>query len=57
MENVWSAMKLMLVVYAVGAVVSLLVAWIIKMIYVGIRHRSRRGAPDSRAGAGPDGSA
>ena len=57
MENVWDAIKLMLVVYGVGALVSFLVAGIIKLIYVGIRHGSRDAAPDSPAKTGSDRSA
>lgn len=61
MENVWDASKLMLIVYGLAAVVSFLVAWIIKLTYVvirkhGARHRAsteeqgkRSGGPDSGA--------
>ena len=44
MENVWDATKLMLIVYGIAAVVSLLVAWVIKLTFIGIRLHSARGA-------------
>jgi len=43
MENVWEASKLMLLVYGVAAVVSFLVAWIIKLTFVLIRMQGARG--------------
>jgi hypothetical protein len=43
MENVWDASKLMLIVYGTAAVVSFLVAWIIKLTFVVIRKQSARG--------------
>lgn len=50
-ETFWDSVKLMLFVYALAAVVSLIVAWIIKMVFSGIRMRKARadsgiGAPD-----------
>jgi hypothetical protein len=63
MENVWDATKLMLVIYAMAAVVSFLVAWIIKLTFAAIRMHSARGAgpaetpakaPAVPARAGPD---
>lgn len=57
MENVWDATKLMLVVYGMAAVVSFLVAWIIKLTFVAIRLHSARGAvaaePQAKPGAAP----
>jgi hypothetical protein len=58
MENVWDASKLMLLVYGLAAVVSFLVAWIIKLTYVVIRKHGARGraSADDQAQrpAGPD---
>ena len=47
MENFWDSVKLMLFVYALAAVISLLVAGVIKLIFTGIRMR------EARAGARP----
>jgi hypothetical protein len=44
MENVWEATKLMLIVYGMAAVVSFLVAWVIKLTFVAIRMHGARGA-------------
>lgn len=51
MENVWDATKLMLIVYGMAAVVSFLVAWVIKLTFVAIRFHARRSAaaPESPA--------
>jgi hypothetical protein len=66
MENVWDATKLMLIIYAMAAVVSFLVAWIIKLTFTAIRMHSARGAGLAEtpakaqtvpARAGPDGGA
>lgn len=51
MENVWDATKLMLIVYAMAAVVSFLVAWVIKLTFVAIRMHSARGAAPAKAPA------
>lgn len=51
MENVWDATKLMLVIYAMAAVVSFLVAWIIKLTFVAIRMHSARGTGPAEAPA------
>ena len=40
MEDVWGAVKLMLFVYGLGAVVSFLVAWVMKLIFAAVRMRS-----------------
>jgi hypothetical protein len=56
MENVWDATKLMLIIYAMAAVVSFLVAWVIKLTFAVIRmHGARSAAPaESPAKAGPE---
>ena len=61
MENVWDATKLMLIVYAMAAVVSFLVAWVIKLTFAAIRMQADRAkapaeAPAKRPGA-PEGGA
>lgn len=42
MEYFWGSVKLMLFVYVLAAVVSLAMAWIIKMIFRGIRAQKNR---------------
>lgn len=44
MESFWGAVKLMLFVYALAAAISLAVAWIIKLIFAGIRRQGMRSA-------------
>ncbi len=44
MENVWDATKLMLVIYAMAAAVSFLVAWVIKLTFAAIRMHGERNA-------------
>ncbi|HUX26381.1 MAG TPA: hypothetical protein VMV87_17395 [Burkholderiales bacterium] len=55
MENVWDATKLMFMVYGIAAVVSFLVAWVIKLTFVVIRMRRPSGEPsaETRTQAGP----
>ena len=50
MDKFWDATKLMVVVYVIAAVVSFLVAWIIKLTFVVIRMQSggrKPGAPEA----------
>lgn len=42
MENFWESVKLMIFVYALAALVSLMVAWVIKLMFGVIRLRERR---------------
>jgi len=42
MENVWDATKLMFIVYGMAAVVSFLVAWVIKLTFAAIRMHGAR---------------
>jgi len=51
MENVWDATKLMLIVYAMAAVVSFLVAWVIKLTFAAIRLQSARAAAPAESQA------
>jgi len=55
MENIWDASKLMLLVYGVAAVVSFLVALIIKLTFVVIRMQRPGGEPpaETRTQVGP----
>jgi hypothetical protein len=49
MEYFWGSVKLMLFVYALAAAVSLAMAWVIKMIFRGIR--AQRNRADARSSA------
>jgi hypothetical protein len=49
MEYFWGSVKLMLFVYALAAVVSFIMAWIIRFIFVGIK--AQKAHADSRNGA------
>ena len=54
MENVWDATKLMFIIYGMAAVVSFLVAWVIKLTFAAIRMQGARGAAaESAATPGP----
>lgn len=47
-ESFWGSVELMLFVYALAAVVSLTVAWVIKLIFAGIR--MKRAHAEARRG-------
>ena len=49
MEDFWGSLKLMLVVYALAAVISFLVAWIIRLIYAGIKRQEARAGARNNA--------
>lgn len=49
MEYFWGSVKLMLFVYALAAVVSFIMAWIIRLIFFGIKAQKARA--DGRNGA------
>jgi hypothetical protein len=51
MENVWDATKLMFIVYGMAAVVSFLVAWVIKLTFVAIRMQGARAKAPAEAQA------
>ncbi len=53
METFGGAFKLMLFVYAVAAVIALLTAWIIKLIFFFIQKRNGRAAARQSAKHGP----
>jgi hypothetical protein len=42
MESFWDSVKLMLFVYALAAVVSFTVAWVIKLIFAGVQKQKVR---------------
>ena len=42
METFWGSVKLMLFIYALAAVISLIIAWMIKYLFVVIRMQSNR---------------
>ncbi len=48
-ETFWDSVKLMLFIYALAAAVSLIVAWIIKLIFSGIQMQKARA--EARDGA------
>ncbi|MFA6314465.1 MAG: hypothetical protein WCV99_08705 [Sterolibacterium sp.] len=45
MEDFLGSVKLMLVVYALAALISMGVAWMIKLVHAGIRRQSAAGEP------------
>lgn len=54
MEHFWDSVKLMLVVYALAAFVSFIVAWIIRLIFAGIKmQKARAGARIGAPGKAP----
>ncbi len=52
MESFWGSVQLMFFVYALAAVVSFAVAWIIKLIFAGIRLQGTRAGARAEAKAG-----
>lgn len=56
MESFWGSVKLMFFVYALAAVISLAVAWIIKLIFAGIRMQGNRAGAraEARAKSSPE---
>ncbi|MFP6733168.1 MAG: hypothetical protein VB959_04945 [Rhodospirillales bacterium] len=52
METVSDAVKFMFFVYGLAAVLSLVIAWIIKMIFVAVQYRKARA--EARNGSAPD---
>ena len=53
-ETFWESVKLMLFIYALAAAVSLIVAWIIKLIFAGVQMQKARA--EARAAAPPQAS-
>ena len=60
METVMDSVKFMFFVYGLAAVLSLIIAWIIKMIFVAVQYQKARaearkgGAPESDSEAAGD---
>ena len=51
-ESFWGAVQLMLFIYALAAVVSLTMAWVIRLIFSGIKsNKARRDKRDARNAA------
>ncbi|MAF47527.1 MAG: hypothetical protein QGH73_01135 [Rhodospirillales bacterium] len=53
METVWGAVKLMFFVYALAAAISLIIAWIIKMIFAAVQAQKVRAEARNGAAADP----
>lgn len=53
MEYFWGSVKLMLIVYALAAFISFMVAWIIKLIFAGIQMQKDRAAAPGKAPGKP----
>lgn len=53
MENVWDATKLMILIYGMAAVVSFLVAGVIKLTFSAIRFHGSRSAAAAESPAKP----
>ncbi len=51
MEYFWGSVKLMLIVYGLAAFIAMLVAWIIKLIFAGIRRQRVSAAAKNDASA------
>ena len=51
-EYFWGSVKLMLIVYGLAAFIAMLVAWIIKLIFAGIRRQRVAAEAKIDAGAG-----
>jgi hypothetical protein len=52
MESFWGSVELMVFIYALAAVVSYLVAWIIKLLYSAIEKNKARAEARAAAAAG-----
>ena len=60
MESFWGSVELMIFIYALAAVVSFFIAWIIKLIFAGIKMQKARAAtrakpPPGSGNAAPEG--
>ena len=51
MESLWGSVKLMLFVYALTAVISMAVAWVIKLVFAAIRSQGNRAQAAAGAAA------
>ncbi len=55
MESFWGSVELMVFIYALAAVVSYLVAWVIKLLYNAIEKNRARAEARAQAAAAPEG--
>ena len=53
MEYFWGSVKLMLIVYGLAAFIAMLVAWVITLIFAGIRRQRVSAAAKTAADAKP----
>ena len=54
MEYFWGSVKLMLIVYGLAAFIAMLVAWVIKLIFAGIRRQRVSAAAKIDASVTPE---
>jgi hypothetical protein len=57
METVLESVKLAFFVYGLAAGLSLVIAWLIKMIFVAVQFQKARAEARNGGGSGPDGEA
>ncbi len=55
MESFWDSVEIMVFVYALAAVVSYMVAWILKLLYAAIEKNKARAEARARAATAPEG--
>ena len=55
MESFWGSVELMVFIYALAAVVSYLVAWVIKLLYNAIERNKARADARAQAAIAPEG--
>jgi hypothetical protein len=55
MESFWDSVELMVFVYALAAVVSYMVAWILKLLYAAIEKNKARVEARAQAATAPEG--
>ena len=55
MENFWDSVEIMVFVYALAAVVSYMVAWILKLLYAAIEKNKARAEARAQAATAPEG--
>ncbi len=55
MESFWGSVELMVFIYALAAVVSYLVAWVLKLLYIVIEKNKARAEARAQAASVPDG--
>ena len=55
MESFWDSVEIMVFVYALAAVVSYMVAWILKLLYAAIEKNKARAEARAQAANAPEG--